>query len=490
VDKPNVLFVLCDQMKATASHLYGNPDCRTRNLEALSDVGVRFDQAHTPHPLCVPARASMMTGQFPHNHGARRNETLLGPGSEHLFRIWKEHGYRTGLIGKNHCFQQADKDAYFDVWCEISHNGFPEGAEPKGMEWRRAPSEVEQAHAVRKNMPLQTDHFGYAVTEFPLEDYSTGLVAGQTVQFLEEHGDEPFALWVSFPDPHTPLEAPAHYAQQFAPDSLTLPPWRAEEFDGNSPERNVVLHRILGIQDDNTWQVRQALGVYYAMVSFIDDALGRITESLSVLGLRENTIVVFTSDHGDFAGEHMMINKGGLFYDCLTRVPLIVSWPGHVPEETVDDSMVNLVDIPPTLLSLQGIELPKSMDGAPLPSVTNASPREATFAEYGAGGPPFTVQDLERLDTALGLPALMGSLQSREAEGRRKMVRTREWKYVHDPMGDADELYHLPSDPWELKNLSDDPTMAGTIVELSRKLMDWSILTEDAVAVPLPGEHA
>jgi choline-sulfatase len=243
---------------------------------------------------------------------------------------------------------------------------------------------------------------------------------------------------------------------------------------------------MLGLDQDPLEHIYNVLGVYYGMVRFLDDGLGQILDALERLALRERTIVVFCSDHGDFAGEHRMMRKGGLFYDCLTRVPLILSWPGHVPQGQRDESMVNLIDIVPTLLKLQGFEIPRSMQGQPLPTVTAATPREATFAEYGAGGPPFRMTDLAALPTSGSLAALKASLQWREAEGRRKMVRTRAWKYVHDPLGDQDELYDLSRDPWELSNIITEPGNEAIISELRHRLLTWSIMTEDSRPVPLP----
>lgn len=485
MSRPNILLIMADQMKATASHLYGNSFCHTPSMERLAGQGVLFENAFTPHPLCVPARISLWTGQYPHAHGGRRNETLMPAGAVHAFQIWKEAGYHAGLIGKNHCFGRPEDLALFDTWCEIGHYGLPAGAPARGMPWFRPVEAIEAAHAVRRNMPRQTPHFGYATSDFPLQDYSTGLVAGQTVRFLEQHRRDPFALWVSFPDPHTPYEAPQRYAGMFPPDKLELPPWREDEFD-DAPERNRVLHQMLGIQRDPPEDIYSALSVYYGMVRFLDDGLGQILAALDALGLRQNTIVIFCADHGDFAGEHQMMRKGGLFYDCLTRVPLIISWPGQIPAGQVDRSMANLVDVVPTLLQLQGLEIPRAMQGRPLPTVTNTAPRDAAFAEYGAGGPPFTLAHLAALPEPTGLAASKASLQWREAEGRRKMVRTRKWKYVHDPMGDKDELYHLPDDPWELTNLVDNPAHRDLIGELRSRLLAWSIATEDARPVPLP----
>jgi choline-sulfatase len=215
--------------------------------------------------------------------------------------------------------------------------------------------------------------------------------------------------------------------------------------------------------------------------------VGQILGALEDLGLRERTMVVFCSDHGDFMGEHRMQCKGGVFYDCLTRIPLIVSWPGQLPAGQREGSMVSLIDVVPTLLQLQGLEVPRSMHGQGLPVATDTPARDVVYAEYGAGGPPFRMADLEEMPRPYGRRTLIQSLQWREAEGRRKMVRTREWKYVHDPMGDRDELYDLVNDPWELVNAIDDPANREVVSALRLRLLDWSIQTEDARPVPLPG---
>lgn len=485
MNQPNVIVIMSDQMKATASHLYGSAFCQTPSLERMANEGVLFEHAVTPHPLCVPCRVSFWTSQFPHSHGGRRNQTLMPRDAVHAFKLWNAAGYRCGLIGKNHCFEQQSDLDLFDVWCEISHGGLPRDAATKGMDWFRPIEAIRAAHAVRRNMPEISPQFSHAVSDFPLEDYSTGLVAGQTVRFLERFGDDPFALWVSIPDPHTPYECPKRYA--IAPDDVVLPPWRADEYtDGTAPERNRVLHAMLGIEDDPIEHVKGCVGVYHGMVRFLDDGVGQILDALDRLHLRDNTIVIFCSDHGDFSGEHAQVSKGGAFYDCLTRVPLIASWPGHIPQGAVDASCVNLIDIVPTVLQLQGLDIPRSMHGKGLPTVTDAAPRDAAFSEYGAGGPEFTIADLERIEKPWGHRAIRRSLQWREAEGRRKMVRTTAWKYVHDPMGDRDELYDLVNDPWELHNVATNPDHRDVIADLQRRLAAWSIETEDARPVPMP----
>ncbi len=487
---PNILVIMTDQQKATASHLWGSSFCITPNLARLAEEGVLYDHAITPHPLCQPARVSVWTGRYAHSTGSRRNETPMAPSANHAFKLWKEAGYRCGLIGKNHCFAEESDFNLFDVWCEIGHVGLPADSSTKGMEWVRPLDGINAAHALRRSMTPQNPRFGYAISDhLPLDDHSTGLVAAQTAAFLEQQGDEPFALWVSFPDPHEPWVCPRSYFEEME-DQVQLPPWRPGEFsDGTAPERNQVLYDMLGARNEEIDELRGLLAAYYGMVHFLDDGVGQILDALERTGLREKTIVVFCSDHGDFVGEHRMQCKGGVFYDALVRVPLIISWPGQIPQGQRDDSMVNLVDIVPTLFHLQGMEIPRSFQGDPLPTATNTPPRDAAFSEYGSGGPLFHLADLAELPEPHGRRTLIQTLRWREAEGRRKMVRTRDWKYVHDSMGYLDELYDLVADPWELRNVAADPANAHVLADLRLRLADWSINTEDSPPVPLPEER-
>jgi arylsulfatase A-like enzyme len=176
-DLPNVLVIMADQLKATASHLYGNTFCETPALARLAREGVLFEHAFTPHPLCVPARVSLWTSQYPHSHGSRRNQTLMPEGAVHAFRLWKEAGYTTGLIGKNHCFERAEDLALFDTWCEISHVYSDNTPPPRGMQWFRPVEGIRAGHSQRRGLTLQTPRFGYALADAPLEDQSDRLAS-------------------------------------------------------------------------------------------------------------------------------------------------------------------------------------------------------------------------------------------------------------------------------------------------------------------------
>lgn len=494
---PNVLVVMADQMKASASHVYGNRFCATPGMARLAARGVRFDAAITPQPLCVPARVALWTGAWPHATGARRNETPMPPGAAHAFRVWKEAGFHTALIGKDHCFADPADQAAFDVRCTIGHEGLPDGGGAHGMAWVVPEDRVHAAHAVRRAMPRQGAAVSYAVSDVDPDATSSGLIAAQAEAWLRERasaaaaGDaRPFAGWISFPDPHTPYEVPRAWADTVPPASVDLPPREAP--DADLPERTRVLQRLNGVDDVAEADLRGLIATYHAQVRFVDDGLRRVLDVLDATGLAASTLVVFCADHGDFAGEHGMTRKGGALYDCLVRVPLLVAGPG-VPAGVVEPSPVSLVDVVPTLLALQGLPVPAAMQGRPLPGATDAPARDATFAELGAGGPACTRADLDRLGLGGGLEAGKATLRWREAEGRRKLVRTRRWAYATDPTADPperDELYDLAADPGQLRNLAADPAHADVVAGLRARLLAWSLATEAPVPLPAPGPQA
>ena len=540
---PNIIFIIADQLKATALRMYSEIGIETPSLERMASEGVTYRHAFTPHALCVPARVSMMTSRYAHSTGSRRNETLMPSGELHAFRLWKELGYTTGLIGKNHCFTEEDDLDLIDVRCELTHGGMPrpnyKGAIPgtKGMEWVVPEQVINESHSTRNDMPEQSPSFGYAVTDHPIEGYSNTALSIQTNAFIDRFGSDPsepdhqpFALVLSYPDPHHPLEAPRKYADMVPPESVVMPPQRSDEYtDGRMPTRNRQLHDMLGVSEDDPDDVRNAMAVYLAMTRHLDDGIGSVLDHLDETGLRENTIVVFTADHGDFNGEHDMLGKGGVFWDALVRVPMLVSWPGGgVPCGIVDDSMANTIDLLPTILQLSGVadfnspptgengeelarpgpsvpgdiesdlitpETLRRIQGRPLPTATESPPRSAAFSEYGTGGPALTDETLRELvdQGYIGRALLMETLWIREAEGRRRMVRTKDWKYVTDPDDNrgsgpngSDELYDLIADPWELNNVASDPANVGTIAEMRALLLKWATDTEDYDPVPLP----
>ncbi|MFN8637305.1 MAG: sulfatase-like hydrolase/transferase [Chloroflexota bacterium] len=482
-DTPNVLVIMTDQQMATSLGLYGNPDVRTPALERLAARGTMYRHAYTAHPLCVPSRAAFWTGRWPHSTGVRTNEIPLPTSEIDWASLLLERGYAASLFGKNHVFRADQLERFGTVW-EAGHGG-----------------PVARGGTLVRNAPLRPDAMpqGWAsgqhaarydtrTLDSPPEQSTTALLADQCIQEMEARAADgrPFLSWLSIPDPHEPYQASEPYASLFDPDAITMPPWRPDEM-ADKPERQQVFHELFGFAEMPDRRFREVRAMYYGMVRQIDDHVGRVLDTLDRRGLTENTIVLFTSDHGDYAGEHRLLGKSNAFYDCLTRVPLLLSWPGHVPSGTIRDELVSLVDVMPTMLQLLGIEVPAAVQGQAMPgAVPDAPPaRRAVFSEYGAGGPAVTLADVAQVPAEQRAGVGWPLLRQREAHGHGKMVRTARWKYVTDVTGEIDELYDLEADPWELENLAGRPDHAPVIAEMQRHLLEWLLETENSRPVPL-----
>ena len=472
----NAIIIMVDQMKATASHLYSRYGVKTPNIERLGSMGVRYENATTPHPLCVPARTAMWTARNPHKTGSLSNKFPLSQGMDHAAKWWKKAGYELALIGKNHCFQDQQERDFFDVWCEIEHFGlrdrFPDPSSPRGMDWVEEEYLVTEAHAVRNNMPPSDGgSVGHAVTDFEHKHYSSGLLARQADAYIREQLN-PFVLWLSFPDPHVPYEVPREYYERVKAQNIELPPMGPPPGE-ESPERNRVLSKMMRWPDDKIDDLQELVTCYLASILHIDDAIGQVLDTLEDTDKINETAIIFCSDHGDFSGEHQMASKGGVFYDCLVRVPMLLAAPGAIEPSQVVNSPVCLTDVIPTLFSLQNLDTPRGLDGQPMVPCPGAVAKEYGFSLYGAGGPDVSLNELRELDNSYGRQALLKTGQKREAAGRRSMIRGQRWKYVHDSMGDLDELYDLQVDPFEHRNLAGQPDYSQIQTKLHNDLADW-----------------
>jgi arylsulfatase A-like enzyme len=453
----------------------------------LAGEGLLYRHAFTAHPLCVPSRAAFWTGRWPHSTGVRTNEIPLPAAEVDWASLLLGRGYVAGLFGKNHVFRDDQLDRFDTVW-EAGHGG----PVPRG-------GTLIRATPLRQNaMPhgwASGDHaprYGSRRLTEPPETATTALLADQCIDFVRARAQDrqPFLAWLSIPDPHEPYQASEPYASLYDPDTIGMPPWCPDEF-ANKPERQQVFHELFGFAEMPDRRFREVRAMYYGMIRQIDDHVGRVLDALRAGGLAEDTLVVFTSDHGDYAGEHRLLGKSNAFYDALTRVPMVLSWPGRLPAGTVQDGLVSLVDVMPTVLGLLGIEVPAAVQGQAMPGALpddfsgTRPPRQVVFSEYGAGGPAVTLADVVALPPEARAGNGWPLLRQREAHGHGKMVRTTRWKYVHDVTGEADELYDLDADPWELENVAARPAMAGVLGEMRQHLLDWLLSTEDAKPVPL-----
>jgi arylsulfatase A-like enzyme len=469
---PNIVIIMTDEQKRSSLSVYANPVCRTPNLDRLAESGQVFDHAYASCPLCVPSRVSLMTGRYAHVTGSRTNAFLKDPREACLLWALQDCGYATGLSGKNHCFTEEELSRFDFLW-QAGHLG---PVDPPDETAREAKAWVQSSGVGQQA-------WGAATNPYPAESLGTALTTDNAIRFVDEHRHDPFCLWYSIADPHTPLQTAEPYARMYDPDAVDLPPIAEGEIATKPPAQQIDFKALAG-EGVTEPIMRRAIAMYYGMNSYIDAQVGRFMDHLEALDLRNDTIIVYLSDHGDYMGEHRMIRKSKALYDCLCRIPLIVSWPGSLPGGgRRHDAFVVIEDLLPTLFDLAGVGIPAGVQGmsfAPLLRGEEYPARDCVFGEIGIEGTPYPVEAC----TVFPEGPLTKDFTPRNklgGKGRIRSVRTREWKLVHYPGQPYGELYHLPDDPWELCNRYGEPALAEITNRLRARLLDWCIETDEVL---------
>lgn len=467
--RPNVLLLFTDQHNAGALGCAGHPDVQTPHLDRLAAESVRFTRAYCQDGICVPSRSSLMTGQYCRTVGVVDNRSQPAKPEDllPLARVFRTAGYRTAAFGKRHLPPQIDHG-----WDEACSHLDNERSDETYRQWVGRRGELE---AFERDWNAE---FGYrlpgnqaapmACLISRLSPGSTmeAFTAAKTIAFLKNMRDleEPFFCWASFYRPHqpyTPLEA---FADLYDPSSLRLPDTLGEPAESLPP-----LLRKVRQNKSNPWCLARAardvslyrryISYYYALVTEIDHHVGSILTALDELGMADDTIVIYTTDHGDFVGAHGMIEKcagGHNVYEDTLRVPLIIRWPGRVRRDTVADDLVELVDLYPTLLELTGVQRPKGYDlaGRSLAGLLTKGGslgREAAFSENGVQLAAIT----QRYKLGVWL----------------------------ERQGDyPDMLFDRESDPLEAQNLIGRPEVAHIEKRLRDAIQEWIART------PVPSE--
>ena len=472
-DQPNVIIIFADEQQARSLPMYGNPIVEAPHLTQFAQDGAQFTQAFNTCPWCVPARVSMMTGRYPRANGSRTNEHLMQPGERHMPEVFAEAGYSVGLVGKNHCFRDDQFAQFEHVW-QAGHMG--------PLDTSDAPRAQAAKDWLREHGPGPRC-WGTATNPHPHEALGTAQTVSHGIDFLDEFGGERFFLWLSIPDPHTPLQCAEPWASMYDRDEVPLPPLKDDEMAGKPTCQQIDFRALCG--DTVTEPImREAIAMYYGMVSAIDHEVGRFLGELDDRGLAEETIVVYLSDHGDYMGEHRMIRKSKAFYDCLTQVPLMVRWSGELEGGQRRPDLTSIVDIMPTLLELCGLDAPAGVQGrsfAPLLRGEACEPRDAVLLEGGTMDAPVALEDAGPFPDGPLTPDFSPRMKL-GGRGLIRGIRTHTHKLVHYPGADEGELYDLEADPWELQNLWGRPDCAALQAELTARLLDLHVATTD----PLP----
>ena len=413
VRRPNILFLMSDQHRWDFMGCTGHPLVRTPNLDRLAADGTLFDAAYSHWPVCVPSRMSMITGRYPHSHGAIGNAYALPQDQQTIGGYLKTFGYRTAAIGKMH-FVGDDQQHGFDYRVEKEDYAQQTDAEGKN-------SNIRARSGKPWGISTQTQEQTY-------EHY----IADKTIEWMEKNADGPFCLWCSFSAPHPPFVSPEEFYKLYE-GKVKIPPQppKPNPFLKKSPQE------WADLTDEEAPVVMTA---YLANITMVDMNIGRVLKTLEKLGLADKTIVSYTSDHGDMEWQHRRFGKMTMF-DGATRIPLILRYGPRVPKGTLRHEVVEQVDMYPTFCELLGVPTPVTVQGRSLMPLiegkTDNWPNTA-FIEMG------------------------GSV----------VVRTSQYKCRFEGEK-ALELYDLQKDPQEWVNLVDKPGSEKTIAEITRLLNDW-----------------
>jgi len=442
--KPNVLILMCDQMQA---YRMGFVDgiAHTPNLDALARQSAHFTQAITVHGQCAPSRCAFVTGQSPHqanvmcNVGFHGHQAHLTPDMRTFFHEFQDAGYTTAHFGKSHLGSPLSLMGFDHGEC--LDGNFPEGTEPDYRKQRRAELAAQGETFVEGAHPGESTHYKY------LRD---GLA------FLNQYepGDDPLLFMYDTNLPHPPFYWEDEWKDMFRPEDMVLPESMEKETWENKPDF-LVKHAKDGPHKlKSEAKLREEMAQYYTMIAALDKACGQIIDAFKAKGLWDNTLVLFTSDHGDMMGGHGMTRKGCIPYEELYNVPLLIRQPhGHITNRSTIDDVVISTDIGGALLRLAGIEPSDRYLGKDGSGVVGALQRDQA--------PEDNHVFFEHYAAWWGVHPFYG-------------VRTQTMKYVryYGP-DDTEEMYDLAADPHELTNLAHDPAHAATKARLAKLADDW-----------------
>jgi len=462
----NILYVMTDQQRFDTTSLYGLTACQTPFLDEFARSATRFDRAYTVCALCSPARASMLTGKYPHTHRMWNNNDMmqwairdLPDHIELLSQPLTRAGWRCGYVGKWHCGQTKVPSTYGFEGMDVPNYGNPyrtpqyeeyiarhglERPERRGLIFDASP----------RHSPLAGEMLGdvRASATYFLTEYALDMM--RRFQEDRERTGRPWMIFVSYWLPHHPYMPPPEYYERYDPRDIELWPNFHDTLEGKPPHQKRFresFHRAVDLPDD-VW--RELIARHFAQVTFLDAQLGRLFQGLEEAGLADSTAVLFSTDHGDMNGAHGKFHdKGSFMYEELYHIPLFVRVPGLTRPGSVREEFVTNMDLAATALDLAGLGVPEDYHArslVPLLGEGGADWRDDVVAEYHGHRYLFS----------------------------QRMVRWDNYKYVFNASS-FDELYDLERDPYELKNLADDPSMRAVVQEGRRRLLRWIDETGD-----------
>jgi arylsulfatase A-like enzyme len=475
--RPNVLFLMADQLRYDGLGANGNSLIRTPNLDRLAQGSANFSHCFVQAPVCVPSRISYFTGRYPHSHRNRVNYTPCDPREVLMQKRFQDAGYQTGSVGKLHLYPPTANHARSTGFHRVLLDDGVRATDRFSdyVEWRRGRDPL--AGQVDYNAPAKDIAPGKNPFRLAIDAAftPTAWTGGQARAMLRDFSSssKPFFLNVSFFKPHSPHTVPPPFDAMYDGIEIPLPDPVTREQIGRLPEpvQRLIL-RGRPVYDMDRGLLQWIYRSYYGGVSMVDREIGGILDELDRSGQSAHTIVVLCTDHGDQLLEHGLQGKN-VFFEHSVRLPLLVRLPGRISPRRYPE-LVETVDVMPTLLELCGIDRPVNCQGVSFaPLVTGSSgyqPKEAVFAEniipevITSGTMSF------RYEPGKGV----GGIRHPDC----KMVRTRRWKYNYYP-GHGAELYDMENDPGEKRNLAKEDAARAVVAEMKDRLVDWLITADE-----------
>ncbi|PHS01807.1 MAG: sulfatase [Blastopirellula sp.] len=449
--RPNILWYCTDQQRFDTIGALGNPHVHTPVVDQLVADGVAFTHAYCQSPICTPSRASFMTGMYPTKVHNTRNGNVTFPDYPPLIsKLLADAGYECGLVGKFHLQSSGHRT---EPRCDDGYSYWKFSHAPRD-DWKTGHDYADWVKANGGNL----DELRNSEDRVPTELHQTTWASERSIEFIQQSRDCPWMLSVNIYDPHPPFIPPKSYLDKFDIESMPGPYFQESDLAQQAKLSSVDFQGTAETPEQRNAKEIQAK--YYAMIAQIDDQFARILNVLDETGQRDNTVIIFTSDHGESLGDHGLLQKGCRFYEGLIRVPLIFSWPGHFQTDVQSPALVELIDKTATIADLAGIEQPEHMQGKSLLPILKGqvSPDEHR---------PFVrCEYFDALD-----PEFTGGSGTFAT-----MHRTRKYKLSIYHGHQLGELYDLENDPWEFNNLWDSPNHQAIKNQLIYESFDAHVL--------------
>lgn len=472
--KTNLLFIWTDEQNYFTMKAYGNNVIKTPALDSLADESFVFEKAYVTQPVCSPSRGSVMTGMYPHTHGITTNNIPLDENIKTLPEIINDSAYSTAYIGKWHLGNEIFAQQGFQTWRPME-DGYDKYYSPDKD--TNARSDYHHWLVEKGYQPNQKEKNKFSrsfAAKLPLEHCKPKFLEEKTIEFLEENKDKPFIAYVNFLEPHMPFYGPLD--SLYSPDEVILPPNFYDSLDEDEPLKYRLKQEFCQKKyGHDEKEYRELIARYWGLVTQVDMSVGAILNKLEEMGIDDNTIVVFTSDHGDMMGAHKLVEKSVMFEESV-RVPLLLKVPGINKSQKIIQERVSHIDLVPTLLDLMGTEIPEYVQGKSLVPVLkgNELPDRDVFIEWNVNNDNKSGVTKE---TRLADEEIIEEVGSASV---RTIISKDGWKLALNDK-DNSQLFDLNNDPLETTNLFYDPKYKEKVKELTAKIKEWQKKTNDTL---------